>query len=222
VQLINGQGELLEFGGRVMKNVAGYDVSRLQAGALGTLGALTEVHLKVLPLPECSLTLAYETSASEALGQMAEKARQAKPLTGACWLQGRLYLRLAGAREAVLHTASAWGGEQVDGVIWEQLRDLTHPFFAGNEPLWRLATNVHTPAAEEDSQCIDWAGSQRWLRTRPGTVLPGSHLCLYAGGDRQGEVRGELDPVQRRLQLRLKQSLDPAGIFNPGRLYSWM
>ena len=108
VQLINGEGQLLEFGGKVMKNVAGYDVSRLQAGALGTLGVITQVHLKVLPLPECSLTLAYETSADDALRQMAEKTRLPKPLTGACWLDGHLYLRLAGARQAVQHTASSW------------------------------------------------------------------------------------------------------------------
>ncbi|RLQ22424.1 glycolate oxidase subunit GlcE [Seongchinamella sediminis] len=222
VQLINGKGELLEFGGKVMKNVAGYDVSRLQAGALGTLGAITEVHLKVLPLPECTLTLAIETSADEALRQMAEKARQPKPLTGACWLDGRLYLRLAGARRAVEHTASSWGGERVDDNLWQQLRDFSHPFFAGEQALWRLATNVHTAAENGPAQCIDWAGSQRWLRARPARVPPGSHLCLYAGGDRQADVRAELDPVQRQLQRRLKQAMDPGGILNPGRLYSWM
>lgn len=222
VQLINGEGELLEFGGKVMKNVAGYDISRLQAGALGTLGAITEVHLKVLPLPEYSVTLAYDCSAEAALQQMAEKARQPKPLTGACWLDGRLYLRLAGAQQAVQHTAGIWGGEQVETPLWEQLRDLTHPFFDGEQPLWRLATNIHTPAEKAGAQCIDWGGSQRWLRSLPGTIPAGSHLALFAGGDRQSEVRGELDPVQQRLQLRLKQSMDPAGMLNPGRLYSWM
>lgn len=222
VQLINGEGALLEFGGKVMKNVAGYDVSRLQAGALGTLGAITEVHLKVLPLPESTLTLAYDASADRALELMTEKARQPKPLTGACWLDGRLYLRLAGARQAVQHTAQLWGGEQADAHFWQQLRELSHPFFAGDAPLWRLATDVHTPADDAQGQCIDWGGSQRWLRARPGKIPPGSHLCLFAGGDRQAEVRGELDPVQQRLQLRLKQSMDPAGILNPGRLYSWM
>ena len=222
VQLINGVGELLEFGGRVMKNVAGYDVSRLQAGALGTLGVITEIHLKVLPLPECSITLAYDTSAGQALSLMSERARQPKPLTGACWLDGRMYLRLSGAERAVHHTASEWGGETVDDTIWAQLRDLQHPFFDGEEPLWRLATDIHTPARNDASECIDWAGSQRWFRSRPESVPAGSHLSLFASGDRQAEVRGKLDEVQQRLQLRLKQSMDPAGTLNPGRLYSWM
>ena len=222
VQLINGAGELLNFGGKVMKNVAGYDVSRLQAGALGTLGVITEVHLKVLPLPENCLTLAYETNAQQALALMAEHARQPKPLTGACWLDGRMYLRLAGAERAVQHTAREWGGEHADDAIWAQLRDLQHPFFEGEAPLWRLATDVHTPTSSESPQCIDWGGSQRWLRTKPATVPAGSHLTLFAGGDRRTEVRGELDDVQKRLQLRLKRSMDPDGVLNPGRLYSWM
>lgn len=220
VNLINGRGQVLEFGGKVMKNVAGYDVSRLQAGALGTLGVITEVHLKVLPQPERSLTLAYEMDASSALATMAERARQPKPLSAASWVQGVLYLRLSGAESAVAHTAKTWGGEPADPVIWRQLRDHSHRFFGGDEPLWRLSTDAHTPANSE--QCIDWAGHQRWLRHQPEEVPVLSHLSLFAGGDRSSEVRPALDPVQQKLQLRLKQAMDPAGIFNPGRLYSWM
>ena len=220
VQLINGRGQLLEFGGKVMKNVAGYDVSRLQAGALGTLGVITEIHLKVLPRPERSLTLAYEMDATSALSVMAKRAREAKPLSAACWVHGTLYLRLSGAESAVAHTARTWGGEQAESVIWQQLRDHSHPFFSGDAPLWRLSTDVHTPPQSEE--CIDWAGNQRWLRQKPESVAALSHLSLYAGGDRSAEVRPALDPVQQKLQLRLKQAMDPAGILNPGRLYSWM
>ena len=224
LQLINGQSQLLNAGGKVMKNVAGYDVSRLQAGALGTLGLITEVHLKVLPRAETTQTLVYEMTAQQALDTMCARAREPKPLTAACWVDNRLYLRLAGAAHAVQHTATLWGGERLEGDFWTQIREMTHAFFAGDAPLWRLSTAPNTPHCEDYAQCIDWGGAQRWLRgdARQLAIPAGAHLSLFAGGDRSAEVRGELDPVQQRLQQRLKQSFDPAGIFNPGRLYSWM
>lgn len=222
VQLINGDGKILSFGGKVMKNVAGYDVSRMQAGALGTLGVISEVHLKVVPLPEASVTLARDTSPSEALELMTKYAGQPKPLTGACWINGRLYLRLAGAASAVNHTAKIWGGDRVDNSIWGQLQDMSHPFFTQSSVLWRLATMPTSPCPDTSDQCIDWGGSQRWLRKSPEIIPPGAHLNLFSGGDRQAEVRGQLDQVQQSLQLRLKKAFDPAGILNPGRLYSWM
>lgn len=223
LQLINGHGEQLNFGGKVMKNVAGYDVSRLQAGAMGTLGVITEVNLKVLPAQEAELTLVYETDIAEALVIMMQRAAEPKPLSGACWFDGRLYLRLSGADSAVQHTARHWGGELSNSPPWQQLRDMTLPFFSGPEPLWRLSTAVSDPLDPTASQLLDWGGAQRWFKgTPPAARSPGSHLSLFSGGDRSGEVRGKLDPVQQQLQLRLKQAFDPRGIFNPGRLYSWM
>ena len=222
VQLINGRGQILTFGGKVMKNVAGYDVSRLQAGALGTLGVISEVHLKVLPQPEATLTLAREATAKDGLKLMTQYAGQPKPLTAASWIDGRLYLRLAGAASAVNHTARIWGGEHIDNSFWNQLREMSHDFFAQPAPLWRLSIAPTAPCSDNLDQCIDWGGAQRWLRTPPTQVPAGAHLSLFSGGDRQAEVRGDLDAVQKQLQLRLKQSFDPAGILNPGRLYSWM
>ena len=222
VQLINSDGQTLNFGGKVMKNVAGYDVARLQAGALGTLGVITEVHLKVLPLPEATATLVKQTSPQEALELMAKYAGQPKPLTGACWVEGKLYLRLAGAASAVNHSANSWGGELVDGSIWTQLRDMTHPFFQPTAELWRLATTPTAPCPDTAEQCIDWGGSQRWQRASPEEIPSGAHLALFSGGNRDTEVRGQLDQVQQTLQLRLKKAFDPTGVFNPGRLYSWM
>ncbi|MBE9537516.1 MAG: glycolate oxidase subunit GlcE, partial [Proteobacteria bacterium] len=125
VQLINGRAELLNFGGQVMKNVAGYDVSRLQAGALGTLGVLTQISLKVLPLHEHSLTLCYELDAQAALELMNTRCAQAKPLSGAYWAEGTLFLRLSGAENAVVQAAKHWGGEPVSAAtgLWRQLRE---------------------------------------------------------------------------------------------------
>jgi len=230
LELINGRAEVLNFGGVVMKNVAGYDVSRLQAGALGTLGLITEIHLKVLPQPEDALTLAFEMKAEAALQTMNRRALEPRPLSGACWYDGILYLRLWGASAAVRHTAGLWGGEILtpDAEPWGALREMTLPFFTGDETLWRLSTAATTPLGELP-QLLDWGGALRWFRgddrlgeIRQLATLHGGHVSLFRGGDRAAEVRQSPGPVQQRLQRLLKQAFDPQGIFNPGRLYSWM
>ena len=232
VKLINGKAELLNFGGKVMKNVAGYDVSRLQAGALGTLGVLSEIHLKVLPCPEHSLSLSYEMPVQQAIETMNRRAGEPKPLTGACWIDGRLHLRLAGATAAVEHTAGAWGGEvhRGDNRLWHDLREMTLPFFAGNAPLWRFSIKATAPVDTSlGPTVIDWCGAQRWVRgeqdytslQKIATAGQG-HVALFRGGNRIDEVRSPLSAVEQRLQQRLKQSFDPDGILNPGRLYSWL
>lgn len=229
VQLIDGLGQVLNFGGRVMKNVAGYDVSRLQAGALGTLGVLSEISLKVLPQPETSLTLAYDMAAAEAITTMNHRAGQSGPLSGACWLAGRLYLRLSGTAAAVKHTAAAWGGELLadSGDFWRDLREMSLPFFDGPHALWRLSVK---PTAEamgpQYPSLIDWGGAQRWLRgdfelqeMQRAAIAGGGNATLFRGGDRHLELRPAPDSVSARLQQRLKQTFDPRGILNPGRLY---
>ncbi len=231
VTLINGRGELLNFGGRVMKNVAGYDVSRLQAGALGTLGILCEITLRVVPVPEHSATLMYELPAAQAHARMLEVAAQAAPLSGACWFDGRLYLRLSGAASAVRGTASRWGGElQRDTAApWASLNEMSHPFFAGDAPLWRLSVNSAAPLDAAESMLIDWGGAQRWLRGDEDADQPraragaaGGHACLFRGGDRSTEVRAPLGAPQQHVQQALKRAFDPHGLLNPGRLYSWL
>ncbi len=232
IRLINGRGEELRFGGQVMKNVAGYDVSRMQAGALGTLGIISEVSLKVMPKPAATLTLVREMDAGEAVDQMNRLAGQSKPLTGACWLDGHLYLRLAGAESAVQGTAQQWGGDVLENgdAFWASLREQDQAFFAGDAPLWRFSINpTAAPLLPNESWLIDWGGAQRWLRG--DFQLPelealaheaGGQVSLYRGGDRSGEVFHSQPPALRQLHQRLKSSLDPDGIFNPGRLYSWM
>ncbi len=232
VQLINGRCERLNFGGRVIKNVAGYDVSRLQAGALGTLGVLSEVTLKVLPRPEKTLTLHYAMSAADAVLCMNRRAGEPKPLSGAFWLDGHLHLRLSGAASAVEGTATQWGGDIVmeDAQIWESLRDMTLPFFAGDAPLWRFSVKPSAPVKTDfGAALIDWCGAQRWVRgahsldiLQRAAAEAGGHVIAFRGGDRSAEVRAPLSAVEQGLQQRLKHAFDPDRILNPGRLYSWL
>ncbi|HET6592398.1 MAG TPA: glycolate oxidase subunit GlcE [Xanthomonadales bacterium] len=231
VRLVNGRGEQLHFGGRVMKNVAGYDVSRLQAGAMGTLGLITEVTLRVFPRPERRATAILEMDAIEALRIMSEESRQGGPLSGACWIGGRLYLRYSGLDAAVGDRLRQRGGEllQGDAEFWSSLREQRLDFFSGDGPLWRIAGR---PAAAHDGDgpwLLDWGGAQRWLRDARewSQLIPvaegmGGQLSLYRGGDRNGEVLHPRTPAQQGVHRALKQAFDPQRIFNPGRLYSWM
>ncbi len=233
IRLINGRAEHLRFGGQVMKNVAGYDVSRLQAGAMGTLGVITEVSLKVLPKPAETRTLVQQLEADEAIRRMNQYAAAPKPISAACWLDGRLYVRLSGARSAVEATLTQWQGELLedgDG-FWTALREQQLDYFHGDAPLWRFSVRSTAPLAPaaDGHWLIDWGGAQRWLRgDYDKTELEvlaaesGGHVSLFRGGDRSGEVQHRQPDALQKIHRRLKQSFDPEGIFNPGRLYSWM
>jgi glycolate oxidase FAD binding subunit len=232
LRLLNGQGERLRFGGQVMKNVAGYDVSRLQAGAMGTLGVMTEISLKVMPKPATTATLVQEMPLDSAIDYMNRRAGEPKPITGACWLDGKVYLRLAGARSAVEATAEQWEGEVFEGGngLWQQIQDMQHEFFAGDDPLWRFSVKSSAVMPSLDGPwLVDWAGAQRWYRgqatlsdLKPVAAEAGGQVSLFRGGDRTGEVMHSQPEALKAIQRRIKQSFDPDGLFNPGRLYSWL
>jgi glycolate oxidase FAD binding subunit len=234
VRLLNGRGEHLRFGGQVMKNVAGYDVSRLQAGAMGSLGLITEVSLKVLPKPVVTRTLVFDVGLEDAVALMNRRAAEPKPLSAACWLDNRLYLRLSGARAAVDATLSQWQGQgrqlEDDDAFWAALRDQKLAYFEGEAPLWRFS--IRSTVVNPDlpgNWLIDWGGAQRWYRGDASMAqmqqlaeAAGGQVSLFRGGDRQADVMHPQAKALQLLQQRLKQSFDPDGVFNPGRLYSWM
>lgn len=233
IRLLNGKGEHLRFGGQVMKNVAGYDVSRLQAGALGTLGAITEISIKVMPKPAASLTLVQEMSMAEVIHYMNRRAAESKPITAACWVDGKVYLRLAGARSGVEATAEKWTGEVMEqgDQFWQQVQNMRHEFFADNDlPLWRFSVASTAAIPElEGNWFIDWAGSQRWFRgagdltdMEPAARAGGGQVSLFRGGERTGEVMHRQPEALKAIQRRIKHAFDPDNIFNPGRLYSWL
>jgi glycolate oxidase FAD binding subunit len=232
-KLLDGKGDVLTFGGQVMKNVAGYDVSRLQAGALGTLGLLLEVSVKVLPRAPREATLVFEGVAEvDAIRRLNEWAGQPLPVSASCWHDGVLALRLSGANAAVDAAIRALGGDVMPDCarFWESLREQRHAFFEGDMPLWRLSVPSTVGAIVPGSpQLIEWGGAQRWLRA-PGdaetaeriraTVRACSgHATLFRGGDKSAGVFQPLARPVAAIHERLKAGFDPAGIFNPGRMY---
>ena len=228
-KILNGRGKCLRFGGQVMKNVAGFDVARLMAGALGTLGVLLEVSLKVLPRPEQELTLAFELPAKRALAAANDWSRRPLPLSAAAHVGKTLHIRISGAEAALRAARAQLGGEPVEkgAEFWRELNEHRRQFFAGDKPLWRLSVPPATsPLDLHGKWLIDWGGAQRWLksgapaadiqRTAEGT---GGHACLFRGVDRTGEVFPPLPLPLAALHRRVKQAFDPAGILNPGRLH---
>ncbi len=232
-QLLNGRAQHLRFGGQVMKNVAGYDVSRLLAGSMGTLGLITEVSLKVLPVAPAELTLIQELPEVAALAQLRRWAGQPLPLNASCWHDGQLWLRLRGARAAVAAARETLGGEVIEPpqarAFWASLREQTHPFFrlAEGESLWRLSVPDTAAALQLGPTLLEWGGAQRWIkapvdearRIRHHAVMAGGHATRFRGPVGEPEVFTPLAPPLERIQRALKAQFDPAGIFCPGRLY---
>lgn len=226
VQILDGRGQVLRFGGQVMKNVAGFDLSRLMAGALGTLGLLLDLSLKVLPKPLGETTLALGCERLEALGLMARLQRSPLGLSGLCYHQGLLYLRVDSASLAGARSLLGPGARETDPGFWNQLRDQRLDFFTTAEVLWRASVPPATaPLAAQADELIDWGGAQRWIRATAGeSSLPNAaqgargHALVFRGGDRD-QVFQPLSPPLATLHQRLKGVLDPQRIFNPGRLY---
>ena len=234
VRMIDGTGQALRFGGQVIKNVAGYDVSRLMAGALGTLGLLTEVSLKVLPRPAAEVSIGFELDEAAAIQKMNRWAGQPLPLSGTSWHAGVLAVRLSGAASAVQAARAKLGGEALDDAdaFWQRLRDQRTPFFdmrqaAPSQRLWRLAVKPTTPPMKlGDAQWIEWGGAVRWLASElPAATLRdaarnhGGHATLFRGNTLPDGVFTPLAPALATLHRNLKQRFDPRGIFNRGRLY---
>ena len=228
VKLIDGRGEALSFGGQVMKNVAGYDVSRLIAGSLGTLGLIAEVSLKLAPKPQLETTLRLEAPQARALELMNRWAGQPLPISATAWCDDELTVRLSGSSAGVGAAAAKIGGAAVDESFWVQVREHTAAFFAGPEPLWRLAVPSTSPPIEiAGNQLVEWGGGLRWLKTnadanaiRDAVSRVKGHATLFRGADKSAGCFSPLEPVLRRIHRQLKSAFDPAGIFNPGRMYA--
>ena len=237
VSILSGTGEVLTFGGQVMKNVAGYDVSRVMAGAWGVLGVLCEVSLKVMPIPPAVRTLCFELDETSALSQLNRWAGRAIPLHASSWHRGQLYVRLAGATPVVSGVDLGRGRElapQAAQSWWADIRDHRHGFFdvsqgklEAGECLWRLAVPDTAPSISlPGEQFIEWGGGQRWWRSaapaidvRAVATAVGGHATLVRALDKSPGAFSPVSSVSMRIQERLKQSFDPEGVFNRGRLH---
>ncbi|MGE5160655.1 MAG: glycolate oxidase subunit GlcE [Betaproteobacteria bacterium] len=227
-RLLDGRGNVLSFGGRVMKNVAGYDVARALPGSLGTLGVIVEVSLKVLPRPVAEQTLLFDMNEAESIRRANEWGGQPLPISATAWCDGQFYVRLSGAAAGVQAAHAKMGGNPVPeaALLWAELREQSHAFFRpGRGTLWRLAVPPTTGPLDLGATLVEWNGGQRWvwsdapaekIRARVGTA--GGHATQFRGGDRRSTFH-PLPPALAAIHRRLKAEFDPAGIFNPGRLF---
>jgi len=230
-RIINGRGEILRFGGEVIKNVAGYDASRLMCGAFGTLGLMLDISLKVIPREECQQTLVLPMNAATALQTMTQLGRRSLPITAMAHVDEQLYIRLRGNEHGVRAAQPKLGGDTLDhGTrFWQQLNEQQLDFFQQRDAaLWRLSLPFNQPELALDGQwLLDWGGAQRWLRShadadeiRQQATAHGGHATLWHRHREQAPSFTSLPAAMRALQRRLKNAFDPAGIFNPGRLYT--
>ncbi|MGA8009297.1 MAG: glycolate oxidase subunit GlcE [Thiomonas sp.] len=238
-RLLNGKGEVLRFGGEVMKNVAGFDVSRLLCGSLGSLGVILDVSLKVLPRAPAETTLRFSMTQDEAITRCNTWAAQPLPLNASAWLpdrsagtgKGVLTLRLRGAQAAVQAACAKLGGEHLPeaeaGGFWTALREQALPWFASTWPgdsqaaLWRLSLPGTAPALDlSGTQLVEWFGGLRWLiSAAPAPIIleaarqAGGHAMRYRGGDAATPVFDAMPPAQLRIQRNIKTAFDPHGVF---------
>ena len=237
VRILDGKGTDLRFGGQVMKNVAGFDVSRLMTGAMGTLGVILEVSLKTLPLPPSEITLHQQHTEADVIPLMNQWAGQPLPISATAWTCGDCRIRLSGAPSAVEAARKKLGGTVVDPALattfWQGVRDHTDGYFTREGALWRLSVKSSAPTIKlPGAQRIEWSGALRWLHTdvsaddvRRAAQNAGGHATLFrntGGNAPAGGVFQPLSPALAAVHQRLKQTFDPAGVLNSGRLYAGM
>lgn len=228
MRIVDSAGQDLSFGGQVMKNVAGYDLSRLMAGSFGTLALITEVSLKVLPVPETEATLVFDLDEAQAIDRINRWAAQPLPLSASCHIDGRLTVRLSGARAAVDAGRAKMGGDPLADAqaFWASLRDQTHPFFASASTLWRLSIKSTTTPLALGPQLLEWNGALRWIatdldhdRVHAEAASAGGHATLYRGGDKSRGIQ-RLAPPVLILHEKLKRSIDPTSTFGRHRIHT--
>lgn len=236
--IINGKGELLKFGGQVMKNVAGYDASRLMVGAQGTLGVLIDISVKVLPKPESELTLRFDKPFDEAHKDLRNWIINGQPISASCYYDKCLFIRLSSTANSVTSAHKMMGGDVAQDEIWEQLQHQNHKFFrqSDSDPrtLWRISVPPATPAiATEYPQLTEWNGALRWISTNDDTGDDMFELAKQFNGHatrytlnknpdniKERKIFQALTGPMLALHQRIKKSFDPENILNPGRLYN--
>lgn len=232
VKIINGHGEIVTFGGQVMKNVAGYDLSRMMVRSQGTLGVILEVSLRLLPKPQKEITLTFESDQQAALKFFQESRLQQLPITASAWFNGQVFLRLSESDTTLAHAQQKLGFDLFTDYddFWTDLRDHRHHFFGRNDkPLWRLSLPPATKqiSSIDDNQLIEWGGTQRWINSNaPPNIIQNvaasnnGYACMFKGNLPETPCFPALDKSLMTLHKQLKRNMDPNGIFSPRRIYS--
>ncbi len=229
--IINGKAEYLEFGGKVMKNVAGYDTSRLMCGAFGTLGIIMQVSLRVMPKPQFEMTTAIECSQSEAITKLNKWSQTLLPITASFHCDNQLHIRLEGLQSSVIKSHKDIGGESIPSseIFWNSIKNHRHEFFTSEMPLWKLVLPNNTPSLDiSGSTSLEWNGGLRWVHSNesPENII---RICQNARGSatlfksesKPDDFLPDLSPNLKKLHINIKSAFDPENIFNPGRQYSW-
>ncbi len=240
VRFVDGRGRIIKNGGRVMKNVTGLDLGKVMSGAHGTLGVLTEVAFKTLPMAEAQQTLAFPGLSVAAAVQLFSTALGTPfEVCGAAFHEGTAWLRIEGLEPQVVYRRERLMGlfsnheiEMLDDAasrtLWRGLRDVQH-LAGGHDPVWRILTKpgdapVIASALEAlGGQCaLDWGGGLIWYRG----PADASSVRKAAGAGHAFVVRRAhlpatvIFPAEPRavtdLSRALRKTFDPAGLFNPG------
>lgn len=221
MEVVTGDGRHVSFGGQVMKNVAGYDIARLATGAMGTLGVIVEVSLKVLPRPATETTVVLDSTVAEANATVLTLGSKPLPLSGTCYHDGRLYIRLSGSESAVNQAVRVIGGDQTDNAIWSQVANHELPVLASARELWRVSVPPASEALLDEAAVVEWGGGQRWIVDPPFDPRQGleGHATLYRGGVPGVSVFHPLPPLLAKIHRGIKSRFDPRGLLNPGRMY---
>ncbi|MEX2366043.1 MAG: glycolate oxidase subunit GlcE [Pseudohongiellaceae bacterium] len=235
--IINGRGELLRFGGKVMKNVAGYDISRLMCGSMGCLGLIVEATVRIAPAPQAERTFRFTLQQNQVAAFINNLQASAYPVTASCHDQELLYVRFSGTTKQIgqlhrnLHQDFAFieHAEDSDSSFWQHMRDQELDFFQSRQNIWRLSLPPAAPATQlPGATLIEWNGALRWLKSdapaedvfRQAAALNGS-ACLFRTQHRrrQTSLFQPLPAALMQWHRELKRALDPELIFNRGRMY---
>ncbi|MBF0264603.1 MAG: glycolate oxidase subunit GlcE [Gammaproteobacteria bacterium] len=238
-EVINGKAELLRFGGEVMKNVAGYDVSRLMVGAQGRLGLISSVSLKVLPVSEKEQSIAIEMASEQFFDTVQQWMQQSYPLSAAVYYGEKAYFRFSASEsfieQIIKNISSKFSGllSPVDNQFWSQINNQTHDFFkdASNRNLLKVLLPMYLKevfskefAPKEAMQIIDWGGACRWLYTVQSIESIRQHAEIFEGTAQVFRDNGQYSSSCVRehpranaiaqLEMRIQQQFDPQKIFN--------
>ncbi|MFT5258467.1 MAG: glycolate oxidase FAD binding subunit [Saprospiraceae bacterium] len=226
-KLINGKGEVVQFGGKVMKNVAGFDLFRPMAGAMGTLGVLVEVSLRLIPRPSTQEIVSIGVQDMEqAIEQFTRLSFSAATLSAAHWVDSQINLRFSGSPEAVAVDVASIGSIEKgndEDALFTSIDQRCHPFFMKGEVIYRCDL---PPASARlrlgDEQLIDWGGAQRFIKlTDSNEEELRSEVTLLGGRVSKLDANGLISPLLNvpkelhQIHQLIKASFDPAGILNP-------